>query len=76
MLWEYTTRTALIVPFRMVHVRIYLQRGEDAGDRSSEQEEDRDGRELARVSVPEVGGGLYQLGETVQVFISLMVCAV
>lgn len=56
----------------MVHVRLYLHRGEDAGERSSEQEEDRDGRQLARVSVSEVRGCLYQLRETpiVKVFSS------
>lgn len=58
------SRTVLIIAFRIVHVWIYLQRGEDAGERSSEQEEDRDGRQLARVSVPEVRGCLYQLRGT------------
>lgn len=77
MLWKYTTASIphrqrglfafpdepLIVLFRNVHVRIYLHRGEDAGERSSEQQEDRNGRQLARVSVSEVGGCLDQLRE-------------
>lgn len=58
------SRTALIVLLRIVHVQLYLQRGEDAGERASEQEEDRDGRQLACVSVSEVRGCLYQLRGT------------
>ena len=52
-----------------MHIQsIYLERGEDAGKRSSKQQEDRDCRELAGVTVVEVSGCLDQLKQPSSAF--------